>query len=534
MFESFYQKGLMSADLCSMTKEEIVSISGRSLIQIEKFLQEFEKETKHIFPQSPQTGLELRRKEAELIQFDVPVVQDIESDLDLDDDYRIPTDTPERNNKLINIIGGLPLGSITEITGQSSVGKSHFLMQLSATVQMRYSKRHAIYISTEKMGLATGRLTQIVERVNRNFQLLQLTKFLADQKANDTKSDESTFKPRTISTDNILTFKATDGEELLHVLQYQVPLLIERHDVGLLVIDSIVAPFRGLDLRRNFRGPSFDNDEIANVESFVEILNAIRSIAHRRNVAIVMANQVKDRVLSMFNHNQIRNNSLHPPYENNLQTLAGISRNGEIQSLMADNQIRWYSGWTNVFLATKGIRYQETKDKIPFLHDDEFRNKLSLSGNSSPNISDSKQQDAMTSNDSMTLDAPIVKRAKLASFYSASDPSLSSKKLGKSPSLGLYLTELIDQRIVLKRGLNGNRYFQVVFSPWSSGRKGKIKVPNSLIKKDKDQEDANKQDISCFQRAVEDVIPLMAEDPSIDPTKEVVEYQIYSGGIHAL
>lgn len=46
LFDSFYQNGIMSVDLLTMSNEEIVNASGRSIVQIKKFLHDFEQQAK--------------------------------------------------------------------------------------------------------------------------------------------------------------------------------------------------------------------------------------------------------------------------------------------------------------------------------------------------------------------------------------------------------------------------------------------------------------------------------------------------------
>lgn len=518
LFDSFYQNGIMSADLLTMSKEEIVNASGRSIVQIKKFLHDFEQQANTLRLKKPLSGFESRRKQCEMIQFDVPIVS--ETTHDPDDPLFQPIS--ERNDKLINMLGGLPLGSITEVVGQSAVGKSHFLMQLSATVQMRHTKRKALYISTEKTGLATSRLSRIVQRTNRDFQALQLAIHEKNKTLNPSDSPNNTPNLRSISTDNIFTFKATDGVELLHVLQYQVPILIKRFDIGLLIIDSIAGPYRGLDVRQNNNNKSLNDDEKANVDSFVETLDTIRSIARNQHIAVALANQVKDRILSSFSDRHIPETLPHQIQNDyNFNTLESRSTDGEIHSLIADNQIRWYSGWTNLFLATKNFRQETIRPKLDLENENFESPSYSQSSHGTKRKIQDEEEDAIIS-------AETVRRCKLKSFYNLSDPNTKNKHFGKSPSLGLYLAHLVDQRIVLKREHTGRRYFQVVFSPWCSGQKPILEPFDDANKP------TRKTNKSWFEKATQEINSFMVDDSGVDPTKEVVEYQIYNGGIQAV
>jgi len=85
-----------------------------------------------------------------------------------------------------------------------------------------------------------------------------------------------------------------DLEAQDHILRFQVPVVIKRHNVGLLVVDSIAANYR----------PEFDkgNARRSAAESFVKRSNQLtqlgallRDIAEKHNIAVVVANQVADR-----------------------------------------------------------------------------------------------------------------------------------------------------------------------------------------------------------------------------------------------
>lgn len=77
-------------------------------------------------------------------------------------------------------------------------------------------------------------------------------------------------------------------------MRYQVPVVVQRHDIGLLIIDSIAANYR----------PEFDKGEARKsaAENFAKRSNQIahvgallRALAYKYNVAVVVANQVADR-----------------------------------------------------------------------------------------------------------------------------------------------------------------------------------------------------------------------------------------------
>lgn len=173
------------------------------------------------------------------------------------------------------LAGGVPLGCITEFVGESGAGKTQFLLSLCLAVQLPPPQgpgRKAVYLSTES-GLATHRLAQIIAS-NRLLNRLH---------------------PRDRpSLDNIFTAATPDLESQDHILQYQVPVLLARHNIGLLVIDSVAANFRAEFERQ----PSHGSNMAARSADLVRLGALLRDLARRHNLAVVVANQVADRFSS--------------------------------------------------------------------------------------------------------------------------------------------------------------------------------------------------------------------------------------------
>lgn len=171
--------------------------------------------------------------------------------------------------------GGVPIGRITEFTGESGAGKTQFLLSLCLAVQLpapRGLGRQALYISTES-GLSTSRLAQML-------------------KANETlKNVDFADRP---SLDNILSTALPDLESQDHILQYQLPVLLDRHNVGLIVLDSVAANYRAEFERQGTRGSNM----AARSSDLVRLGALLRDLARRYNLAIVVANQVADRFSS--------------------------------------------------------------------------------------------------------------------------------------------------------------------------------------------------------------------------------------------
>ncbi|KAF7714094.1 DNA repair protein RAD57 [Penicillium ucsense] len=166
--------------------------------------------------------------------------------------------------------GGIPMGYVTEITGESGSGKTQFLLSLLLATQLVERNglpSHAVYISTEHP-LATNRLSQMLESHPT------LSTLPADQ---------------TPSLENILAINAMDLEAQDHILQYQLPVAIANYNVGLVIIDSVTSNYRAELSSNNILAISTRSSELARLGQM------LRNLAARENIAIVVANQVSDR-----------------------------------------------------------------------------------------------------------------------------------------------------------------------------------------------------------------------------------------------
>lgn len=183
--------------------------------------------------------------------------------------------------------GGIPTGYITELTGESGAGKTQFLLSLLLAVQLpppHGTGRNALYISTEAP-LSTRRLTQMLNN-NPLFQSVPAGE-----------------RP---SLDNIISTTTPDLESQEHILTYQVPVEVERRDVGLIVLDSVAANYRA-EFDRSARkdpgglGPVGEGGRAAGQNmgargaDLVRLGMLLRDLARRHNLAVVVSNQVADR-----------------------------------------------------------------------------------------------------------------------------------------------------------------------------------------------------------------------------------------------
>ncbi|KAI5294746.1 hypothetical protein KEM52_003304 [Ascosphaera acerosa] len=166
--------------------------------------------------------------------------------------------------------GGVPTRYLTEVAGESASGKTQFLLQLLLSVQLPppYGlSKNALYLSTESE-LPTPRLVQLLE----------------SHPAYAAFADS----PDRPSLDNIFTVTAVDLEAQNHLLEFQVPVMVERHNIGLVVIDSIAA---------NYRDELSSQDSSTLLErawQLKQLGHALQMLAVQRNIAIVASNQVYD------------------------------------------------------------------------------------------------------------------------------------------------------------------------------------------------------------------------------------------------
>ncbi|KAK3985559.1 putative dna repair protein rad57 protein [Cladorrhinum sp. PSN332] len=176
--------------------------------------------------------------------------------------------------------GGIPTSAITEITGESGAGKTQFLLTLLLSAQLPPShgglSRGALYISTEA-ALSTRRLSQILN-------------------SNPFFSSLPSHIPRP-SLDNIISTCTPDLESQEHILTFQVPVEIQRRNIGLLVIDSIAANYRAEFDRKSSSSSSLSSGANmgARTADLIKTGMHLRDLAQKYDLAVVVSNQVADR-----------------------------------------------------------------------------------------------------------------------------------------------------------------------------------------------------------------------------------------------
>lgn len=100
---------------------------------------------------------------------------------------------------------------------------------------------------------------------------------------------------RGTSTDRVFSITCSDLETQDHIVRYQLPVFVARHNVGLIVVDSVAANFRA-----EFERPARVDDSgparmARRGRDLVVLAGTLRALAVKHGLAVVVANQVSDR-----------------------------------------------------------------------------------------------------------------------------------------------------------------------------------------------------------------------------------------------
>lgn len=167
--------------------------------------------------------------------------------------------------------GGLPCRGITELSGESAAGKTQICLQYSITVQYppEYGGlgRSAVYICTEDK-FPSSRLQQL------------LLSFPRDEAA---KSSVGNYQ----FSDNIYVDHIANTDALKQCLYHRLPQMLKRIRVGVIIIDSIAAIFRG---------DYCINESIVRAKDLRDIGLQLHKLSRYFGTAILCVNQVTDAV----------------------------------------------------------------------------------------------------------------------------------------------------------------------------------------------------------------------------------------------
>ena len=143
------------------------------------------------------------------------------------------------------------------------------------------------------------------------------------------------------SLNRILTLQTPDLESQDHILTYQLPVAISRHNIGLVILDSIAANYRAE--RSSSNTPSALATRSAQL---VRLGALLRGLAREHDCAVVVANQVADRfapvsVTSRSSASAGRNNN---PFSSSPAS-SGSNAPPAPSVLSLDHQQRFFTGW---------------------------------------------------------------------------------------------------------------------------------------------------------------------------------------------
>ncbi|KAH7117919.1 P-loop containing nucleoside triphosphate hydrolase protein [Dendryphion nanum] len=321
--------------------------------------------------------------------------------------------------------GGLPTGYLVEVTGESGAGKTQLLLTLLLASQLPAPhglSKSAVYISTEA-ALSTNRLNQ----------LLSAHPLLATLDPKD--------RP---SLSRILSIQTPDLESQDHILRYQLPVAIQKHGVGLVIIDSVAANYRAEFEKQGARDGAASMAKRGG--QLVKLGAFLRNLARTEGIAIVVANQVADRFTRM-----------HLTYPSNLPSRSTSSNSQGTDSAHAQQVHSQGSAATTLM-------------PPPF---------------------SSTQESVLTSEDPLSLDH------QQRWFTGWGDDQFVSPENLKTPSLGLVWTNQLACRIALikipvyaspspmiivdgkeqwneeeNHLIKWRRWFKVVFAPWAPASEG--------------------------------------------------------------
>ena len=182
--------------------------------------------------------------------------------------------------------------------------------------------RSAIYFSTEDE-LNTKRLQQILDMHPVYKDVTSISK--------------PTF-------DGIRSMTVSTLEAQQRVLEYQLPIAVERFGAGLVVVDSIAANFRTDHETGTTAGLAKRSEDLAKVGKL------LRRLASEYNVAVVVANQVSDRFTEIVVPPRHDGHRASSP----ASSAAAPSQNGNNSGsvfgersakLTLDHQQRFFTGW---------------------------------------------------------------------------------------------------------------------------------------------------------------------------------------------
>lgn len=162
--------------------------------------------------------------------------------------------------------GGLLTRGITEIYGESSVGKTQLCLQLCLTAQLPVAKgglgAGAVYLAAEDV-FPNKRLHQMASHFQRQWPVMESQKL----------------------EDGVYIQHAGTVEDMWQVVSRKLPLLMEQKHVRLVVIDSLASLYRA---------EYQPHQMVDRAQSLTDFARNLKQLSDRFNAPIVCINQVTD------------------------------------------------------------------------------------------------------------------------------------------------------------------------------------------------------------------------------------------------
>ena len=172
------------------------------------------------------------------------------------------------------------------------MGKSQLCLQLCVQVQLPRSlgglDAGAIYIGTES-ALPTTRLAQIADSLTSNFVNSPPSHI-------PTEDINSALDAMASHGDRIYYYNCNDLETQEHIVTYQLPVVLARYRVGLIILDSVTANYRAEFDRPppSQRSQSQPAQMAQRSRDLRKLAGTLKDLAIEWNVAVVAVNQVTD------------------------------------------------------------------------------------------------------------------------------------------------------------------------------------------------------------------------------------------------
>ena len=179
--------------------------------------------------------------------------------------------------------------------------------------------------------------TEVPLNTKRLFQILSCNPIYLDLPAS-----------RRPSLDAVFCIPVNDIEVQEHIVEFQLPLAVKKHNIGLIVIDSVAANYRA-----EYTTQSSDlSDRAWDLGKLGKIL---RRVAQEDNVAIVVTNQVSDRLdkttsrmsrdLLRFSSSACSSSPAPQTPSQSTQQEAMIATSQRDPGMSLDHQQRFFTGW---------------------------------------------------------------------------------------------------------------------------------------------------------------------------------------------